>query len=61
MTDQITSIIGALVRHGLNAIGGGLVANGVITGGQLETVGGALTIVIVTAWSVWQKKRTVAK
>ena len=56
MNPQISSIIGALVRHGLNAIGGGLVANGAITGGELETVSGAVTILIATAWSIWQKK-----
>lgn len=57
MTDQLTSIIGGLVRHGLGIAAGGFVANGTITGSQVEIIGGAITSVIVVIWSVLQKKR----
>lgn len=57
MNDQLTSIIGGLVRHGLGIAAGGAVANGTLTGSQVEVVGGAITSILVVAWSIWQKKR----
>lgn len=57
MNDQLTSIIGGLVRHGLGIAAGGAVANGTVTGSQIEVIGGAITSVLVVVWSIWQKKR----
>ena len=57
MNDQLTSIIGGLVRHGLGTVAGGLVANGTVTGSQVEVAAGAVTTLLVVFWSIWQKKR----
>lgn len=61
MNNQLTSILGAIVRHGLGLAAGGLLTNGTVTSSEVEVVSGALTAIVVTLWSVWQKKRTVAK
>ena len=55
MNSQITAIVGTFVRHGLT-----LVAGKLLTGDQVEIVAGAVTAVVVVAWSVWQKRKAKA-
>lgn len=57
MQNQLSSIIGGIVRHGLGVVAGGAITNGFVTGAQLEVVSGAVTALLVVAWSIWQKSR----
>jgi len=51
------TVIGLLVRHGLGIAAGALLADGTLTADQVNTIGGAITGLLVIGWSVWQKKR----
>jgi len=53
-----------ILRGLLTALGGALVANGVINDGQLQTIVGALVTVTPIIWSViqkWQQHAAVVK
>ena len=50
------SVIFGQVRHLLTAAGGSFVAGGAITGGDWETVVGALMIGLGMLWSFAEKK-----
>jgi hypothetical protein len=52
-----TTLLGLLVRTGLAALAGGMIADGSLTGEQLNTVAGGVTIALVAGWSFIQKKR----
>jgi hypothetical protein len=54
------SIVGGFVRHILTAAGGGLVANGTVTGSEWEAVVGGAVAIIGVIWSVVQKRRAKA-
>lgn len=45
-----------VVRHGLTAAGGGLVASGVLDAAAAQTAVGAIVALIGVAWSVWEKR-----
>ena len=49
--------LGLIARHVLTTIGGGLVTNGAIDSGQLETGIGAIFVLAGIVWSVVQKQR----
>lgn len=49
-------IITGLIRHALTAAGGGLVAHGLVSTGQVETISGAILAIIGVVWSVIVKK-----
>ena len=49
--------LGLIARHVLTTIGGGLVANGAIDSGQLETGIGAIFVLAGIVWSVVHKQR----
>jgi outer membrane lipoprotein SlyB len=51
------TVIGAIVRAALQAAAGSAVASGVISGDDLTTAAGAITVLFSLAWSIWQKKR----
>jgi uncharacterized membrane protein YebE (DUF533 family) len=57
--DQDT-ILG-IVRHVLTTAGGALVANGVLTGGQLQDAVGAVIALGGIAWSIYQKRGQKAR
>lgn len=61
MDNQITAIIGSIVRTGLATAAGGAITSGVVTSSQVEVVSGAITALIVVAWSIWQKHRAAQK
>jgi hypothetical protein len=60
MNQQTQMIIGVIARHSIGAIGGGLVAQGLVTTDQLNTVAGSVVVLISVAWSYWQKRKTAA-
>jgi len=45
-----------LIRHVLTTAGGVLAGKGVIESGQIETIVGALVVLIGVGWSVWAKR-----
>ena len=47
-----------LIRHILTTGGGVLASKGVIEAGQVETIVGAVIVLIGVAWSVWAKRAT---
>jgi hypothetical protein len=51
------TIVQALVRHLLTAVGGGFLAGFGITGGTLEAVIGAVSTLAGVAWSVYDKRK----
>jgi hypothetical protein len=57
MDNQLASIIGGIVRHAITVVSGAFVANGLVTGSQVETASGAITALIIIGWSIWQKKK----
>jgi hypothetical protein len=55
------TIIQAIVRHLLTAVGGGFLAGFGITGGTLEAVVGAISTLAGVAWSVYDKRKQAAQ
>lgn len=47
-----------LIRHILTTAGGVLASKGVIESGQIETIVGAVVVLIGVVWSVWAKRQT---
>jgi imidazole glycerol phosphate synthase subunit HisF len=54
---KMNSEIGGIVRTLVSALGGYLVAKGVVDSETATTVGGALATIIVAVWSVWSKRK----
>lgn len=54
---MLTDSILAIVRHALTTFGGAYVANGLITGAQLETLVGSVVAIVGVAWSLVEKRR----
>ena len=52
MKDAILGV----VRHGLTAAGGGLVAAGYLDAAGAQTAVGAVVALIGVIWSVWEKR-----
>ncbi len=55
------TVVQALVRHLLTAVGGGFLAGFGITGGTLEAVVGAISTLAGVAWSVYDKRKQAAQ
>jgi uncharacterized protein YaaW (UPF0174 family) len=55
MNDYVKS----LIRHGLSAGGGYLVAKGLVSADQLPEVVGAVITLASLVWSIWSKKKAV--
>lgn len=51
------TIVTAVVRHLLTAVGGGFFASFGITGSTMEAVVGAVSTLIGVAWSIYDKKK----
>jgi hypothetical protein len=49
--------IEGILRHVLTSLGGALVAQGVISNGQLTDVVGAICVLGGVGWSLWQKRK----
>jgi hypothetical protein len=55
---MISSIeIGGIARAIVAALGGYLVAQGLIDAETATTAGGALTTLVVVLWSIWSKRK----
>lgn len=52
----IASIVGGQIRHIATAAGGALATNGLISGSDVETFGGAAAVLLGMVWSAVQKK-----
>ena len=53
----MNATIAGLIRHIITILGGGLVAKGHIDETGIETVAGAIAVIIGMAWSVWSKRK----
>lgn len=53
--------ISSLLRHGLSALGGFLVAKGLASADQVAEISGAAVTIIGAAWSIWKNKQSAAK
>lgn len=56
-----STVVTAVVRHVLTAVGGGLFASFGITGSSLEAVVGAVSTLVGVAWSIYDKKKNAAQ
>jgi hypothetical protein len=52
-----STIISALVRHILTAVGGAFAAKYAIDGASIEAVSGAVATLAGVAWSVYDKRK----
>lgn len=50
--------ISSLLRHGLSALGGFLVAKGLASADQVAEISGAAVTIIGAAWSIWKNKKS---
>lgn len=57
-TDLVKAFTGGIVRSAIATFGGGLLASGVITQGDIEVVAGATAVLVALVWSLIQKKKT---
>jgi uncharacterized membrane protein YebE (DUF533 family) len=53
--------VASLIRHGLSAAGGFLIAKGVVTLDQVNEVVGAIIALAGVGWSVFKNKKTDKK
>jgi hypothetical protein len=51
--------ISSLIRHGLTAAGGFLVAKGLASADQVGELAGAAAALIGTIWSIWRNRKPV--
>ena len=59
MNQQISQLVGVFVRHGLGLLAGGAITSGMVTSSQVEVAAGAITALVIVAWSVWQKRKSL--
>jgi len=52
--------ISSLLRHGLSALGGFLVAKGLASADQVAEIAGATVTLIGAVWSIWKNKQSAA-
>ena len=51
--------VSSLIRHGLTAAGGFLVAKGLASADQVAELAGAAATVIGTIWSIWKNRNPI--
>jgi hypothetical protein len=51
--------LSSLIRHGLTAAGGFLVAKGLASADQVGELAGAAATLIGTIWSIWRNRKPV--
>jgi len=51
--------ISSLIRHGLTAAGGFLVAKGLASADQVAELAGAAATLIGTIWSIWKNRKPI--
>jgi hypothetical protein len=52
-----TDMVAGMVRAGLASVGGSIIASGLMTAADWQTVSGALVVIAVTMWSVASKRK----
>ena len=52
--------ISSLLRHGLSALGGFLVAKGLASADQVSEIAGATVTLVGAVWSIWKNKQSAA-
>lgn len=58
MFDLIMPFLGSIVRHGLTTVGGGILATSIVnSGGDLDTVAGAIVTLVGVVLSVMKAKK----
>ena len=55
--DVMQAALLGVIRHVLTAAGGALVANGALTGDELQTAVGAISALVGVMWSVLSKRQ----
>jgi hypothetical protein len=51
--------LSSLIRHGLTAAGGFLVAKGLASADQVAELAGAAATLIGTIWSIWKNRKPI--
>jgi hypothetical protein len=51
--------ISSLIRHGLTAAGGFLVAKGLASADQVGEIAGAVATIVGTVWSIWKNRKPI--
>ena len=54
--EQIKTLVGSLVRHGVSTAGAAFVTNGYMTGSDVEIVAGAAAVIVGVLLSLVEKK-----
>lgn len=55
-----TALLKKLIRQGLLILGGTLVSQGQVSSDQVDTVAGALAILVSTGWMIYTHRRETA-
>ncbi len=51
-----SEVVQGFVRHLFTTFGGYLSGLGILTGDEVQVLGGAIAVLVGLAWSVWNKK-----
>jgi len=51
--------LSSLIRHGLTAAGGFLVARGLASSDQVAELAGAAVTLVGTIWSIWKNRKPI--
>lgn len=55
----MNTTLSSLIRHGLTAAGGFLVAKGLASADQVAELAGAAATLIGTIWSIWKNRKPI--
>jgi len=55
----MNATVSSLLRHGLTAAGGFLVAKGLASADQVAELAGAAATLIGTIWSIWKNRKPI--
>jgi uncharacterized membrane protein YjjB (DUF3815 family) len=56
----MNTTLSSLIRHGLTAAGGFLVAKGLASADQVAELAGAVVTLVGTIWSIWRNRKPIA-
>ena len=55
----MNATVSSLLRHGLTAAGGFLVAKGLASADQVGEIAGAVATIVGTVWSIWKNRKPI--
>lgn len=58
--EAILGFARSTIRHALTTAGGGLLATGAISQGDIEVVSGAVAVLLGLAWSLYENRKKAA-